>query len=108
TGKQGEGAMRGKWTGWLIAVMSVAIWAAVLTNVPTARAWVPSDPPPTTPPPPPPPLPDPSPEPTPEPTPGPTPPPSCCHAMPEPSTLVLGLIAGGSLGLGALRRRFGR
>lgn len=98
--------MRGEWRKWLILVMSLAIWGAVLTNVPAVRAWVPSEPIPT--PTVPPPLPPP---PTPEPTPTPvTPPPTSppCHNMPEPSTLILGLIAGGTIGLGAIRRRFGK
>jgi hypothetical protein len=99
--------MRGTWTKWLIAVMSIAIWGAVLTNVPVARAWVPADPPPT--PTVPPPLPPPTPT-TPPPTqpPPPTNPPPTCHNMPEPSTLVLGLIAGGTMGIGAIRRRWSK
>jgi hypothetical protein len=81
---------------WLVLTMSVAIWGAVLMSVPSAGAWVPWPPPQATPPPP-----------DPQPVPDPLPPPvgHHCHEAPEPSTLVLGLIAAGTIGLGALRRR---
>jgi hypothetical protein len=84
------------WT--VIVLIGLSTFAAL-----PAHAWVASDPPPAPQVPPPlPPPPIPTPQPAPEPVP---PPPTHCHDMPEPSSLVLGLIAAGTLGFGYLRRR---
>ena len=84
----------------LCAVVVLLMCLGIIGGLPVAQAWLPSDPPPD--PQVPPPLPPP---PTPHPTPDPVPPPPHCQETPEPSTLVLGLIGAGVLGLG-MRRRF--
>jgi hypothetical protein len=82
----------------LIVLASLSAFSAI----PAAYAWLPSDPPPN------PVVPPPVPTPTPVPVPLPVPPPPVtppCHNMPEPSSLVLGLLGAGTLGVRYLRRR---
>jgi hypothetical protein len=87
--------MSRKFAIWLVVMLLASLW-----RVPSARAWLPSDPPPgpTVPPP----LPSPGPVPEPPPPPPPT---HQCHDTPEPSTLMLALCGASALGLRLVRRR---
>jgi len=97
--------MRGTLSAFLAALLCL-----VLTSG-GARAWLPDDPPPVPPQPNPVPNPTPDPDPVPPPVePPPTTPPHhhhCCdcHDTPEPSTLLLGVLGGGLVGLTVFRRK---